>query len=158
MIKRTLSNVLFGSALIAVLGACGAPENNAMADQENNHEHAKEIVQTQEVEGAWENVDARSFREHMSDGGAVVVDVRTDGEVAQGMIPNAVQIEFNSAEFNSKFEELDKSSPILLYCAAGGRSGKSMQLLKDMGFNKVYNLEGGIGAWQAAEMPIEIPE
>jgi len=154
MITRTLSNSLFAFAMIAVIGACGAPSNDTAAIQEQ----PQEGIQIQEVEGTWEDIDASSFRQHMSDNGAVVVDVRTDGEVAQGMIPNAVQIEFNSAEFNSKFAELDKSSPILLYCAAGGRSGKSMQLLKDMGFNKVYNLEGGIGAWQAAEMPIEIPE
>ena len=157
MIKRILMNLLLGSAMIAVLGACGAPENNSTAAQGNDHEHAQEIAQVQEVEGTWEDINTSSFSQHMSDEGAVVVDVRTDEEVAEGMIPNSIQIEFNSAEFNSKFEQLDKSSPILLYCASGGRSGKSMKMLKDMGFQTVYNLEGGIGAWMAAEMPITKP-
>lgn len=153
MYKRTLLNALLGYALIALLGACGSSNGDAAVVQEQ----AEESAQPQEVKGTWENVDASSFQEHMSDEGATIIDVRTAEEIAQGMIPGAVQIEFESSQMKDMLNELNKDEPMLVYCAAGGRSGKTMELMKDMGFTKVYNLDGGMGAWQAASMPVETP-
>ena len=146
MNRRTILNALFGSALIAVLGACGASNNDPAVAQEPIAQ-AQESTQSQEVKGIWENVDASSFQEHMSDEGATIIDVRTAEEIAQGMIPGAVQIEFESSQMKDMLNELNKDEPMLVYCAAGGRSSKAANMLLEQGFTKVYNLDGGIGSW-----------
>jgi len=51
-------------------------------------------------------------------------------------------------DFERKIQELDKETPVYIYCTAGGkRSVDSMQKMKDLGFKEVYNLEGGLVAW-----------
>lgn len=84
----------------------------------------------------------------------LVLDVRTPGEVAEGKIEGATVIDFQDTTFTSMIDQLDKGQPILVYCAVGGRSGKTMDLMKEKGFKEVYNLEGGIIAWNAAGKPL----
>ena len=86
---------------------------------------------------------------------AILIDVRTPAEVQQGMIPGAVPIDYNSPDFKSKISKLDKSKPYFVYCAAGGRSSKAVNLMEEMGFKKVYNLSGGITAWQEEGLPVK---
>jgi|AntAceMinimDraft_11_1070367.scaffolds.fasta_scaffold69502_1 rhodanese-related sulfurtransferase len=84
----------------------------------------------------------------------IVLDVRTDGEVAQGIIPGAIQADFLGDAFQQKVATLDKNKPVFVYCAVGGRSSKAAKQLYDMGFMKVYNAMGGMNAWKAANYPI----
>ncbi len=84
----------------------------------------------------------------------IVLDVRTNGEVAQGVIAGATQIDYSNPHFEHQLEQLDKSKPIFVYCAIGGRSGSAVQLMQKKGFKKIYNLDGGINAWQRAGYPI----
>ena len=86
---------------------------------------------------------------------AVLIDVRTPAEVKQGMISGAVPIDYNSPEFKSKISKLDKNKPYFVYCAAGGRSSKAANLMEELGFKKVYNLSGGITAWQEEGLPVK---
>ena len=51
--------------------------------------------------------------------------------------------------------ELEKSRVYLVHCAAGGRSARACQKLAKMNFSELYNLEGGLGAWQRAGKPVE---
>jgi rhodanese-related sulfurtransferase len=81
--------------------------------------------------------------------GVQLVDVRTPAEYQTGHIANATNINFNDPSFKANMEKMDKSKPIAVYCAAGGRSGKSAALLTQMGFKTVYDLQGGMGAWRA---------
>ncbi len=83
----------------------------------------------------------------------VVLDVRTDSEVAAGVLPQAIQIDFYGNTFEQQIEKLDKNKPLFVYCAVGGRSGNACQMLASKGFKKVYNLAGGINAWRAAGNP-----
>ncbi|TAE59522.1 MAG: rhodanese-like domain-containing protein, partial [Bacteroidetes bacterium] len=53
--------------------------------------------------------------------------------------------------------KLDKSQPVFVYCAVGGRSGRSAQTLQQLGFTQVYDLEGGITRWQQEGLPVEKP-
>jgi rhodanese-related sulfurtransferase len=76
--------------------------------------------------------------------------VRTPEEWAQGIIKGAVKMNFYDADFSKQIETLDKTQPIYVYCKAGGRSGKTAKQLEKLGFTKVYDLDGGIGAWDEA--------
>lgn len=85
---------------------------------------------------------------------AVVVDVRTDSEFQKGHILNSVHIPLGL--FESRIQELDsfKSRPIVASCQSGNRSSRALSLLKKRGFTEVYNLTGGIMAWQNANLPL----
>jgi len=72
--------------------------------------------------------------------------VRT-GEVAQGMIENAIQIDFNASDFESKIAALDKDKEYLMYCRSGNRSGRACKMMQKKGFKNLYNLEKGYSAW-----------
>ena len=60
----------------------------------------------------------------------------------------------NKAQFEERVKYLDKNKTLLVYCAAGGRSGQAAVWLKEQGFKEVVNLQGGITAWNAAGKPV----
>ncbi len=149
MIKNKLPLLASTVFLVLLAVACGTSESSSDRGEGSNVNEANA--------GIWQTVSVEEFKTHMNDEGATVVDVRTDAEIVHGIIASAVQIELNSANMEVRFAELDKSKPVLIYCAAGGRSKKAMRALKDMGFLVVYELEGGMGAWQNAGMETSQP-
>lgn len=101
-------------------------------------------------------INASEFQELMKNKGAVrVIDVRTPGEVAEGHLPDAKNIDYQSDDFKSEIAKLDKKRTYLLYCKAGTRSAKAASIMKAAGFTHVYSLDGGIDAWKEAGKPIE---
>lgn len=101
------------------------------------------------------DISVEQFAAQMNAENAIILDVRTPEEVAKGKIAGALEMDFYSDDFNEQIATLDKNKAIYVYCASGGRSGKTMSRMSDMGFMEVYNLEGGMGAWLGANMPIE---
>ena len=95
------------------------------------------------------DLSAAEFVAKMDDPGVVILDVRTPGEVAGGMIDNAVHLDYRSPDFKQRVAELDKDKTYLVYCASGGRSGRTCELMESAGFEGLYNLEGGYGAYRA---------
>ena len=82
------------------------------------------------------------------DDNAVVLDVRTPEEVAQGIIPNAIAIDIYKGQgFIYEVEELDKSKNYYVYCKAGGRSAQACSVMNQLGFKNTYNLIGGFSEW-----------
>jgi rhodanese-related sulfurtransferase len=90
----------------------------------------------------------------MNRSNAVVVDVREATEYAQGHIADAKHIPL--AQLGERLKELTryKDKPVLLHCQGGVRSAKACDLLAKQGFTKLYNLQGGINAWQQAKLPV----
>ena len=79
------------------------------------------------------------------DEGALLVDVRSEGEYAGGGIEGSINIPIQ--ELAGRMDELgDKDAAIVLYCQSGGRSAMAKRLLETNGFTKVHDL-GGIGRW-----------
>jgi rhodanese-related sulfurtransferase len=78
-----------------------------------------------------------------------LVDVRTLQETTKGIIPNAQILDYNDPNFKINIGKLDKTRPIAVYCAAGGRSSGAAEILKGLGFTEVYDLSGGFRAWSA---------
>ncbi len=77
-----------------------------------------------------------------------IVDVRTPEEYKNGFIDNSQNIDFKSPTFDEDITKLDKTKPVILYCKSGGRSAKCSIKLKDAGFVKIYDLNGGITQWK----------
>ena len=84
----------------------------------------------------------------------VVIDVRTPDEFKVGHIAGAKNIDFQGADFAKALGKLDRKQTYLVHCAAGGRSTKSLEVFKKLGFSKVVHLDGGFNAWEAAGKPV----
>jgi rhodanese-related sulfurtransferase len=116
-------------AMALTLFACNAQQdqsNNTFSDMSNAQ--AKELIANQaELQ---------------------IIDVRTDGEVAQGMIEGAQQIDISKPDFEKQLASLDKSKPVLVYCHSGGRSKRAQNIMKEQGFTEVHNLASGFSRWQ----------
>jgi rhodanese-related sulfurtransferase len=94
-------------------------------------------------------VSQSEFKKLMKDSNAQIVDVRTANEVAQGKIQGSLNIDYFKSDFmETAKSKLDKNKPVLVYCAAGGRSASAAKDLKKAGFKKVYDLEGGYDNWK----------
>ncbi|MBW2508001.1 MAG: rhodanese-like domain-containing protein [Deltaproteobacteria bacterium] len=77
--------------------------------------------------------------------GALLVDVRSEGEHAGGAIEGSINIPIQ--ELSGRMDELgDKDAEVVVYCQSGGRSAMAKRLLEKNGFTKVHDL-GGIGRW-----------
>ncbi len=81
---------------------------------------------------------------------AVVVDVRTPEEYAGGTVLGAQNMDYLGESFWDQFEQLPADRPLLVLCRTGRRSARVCTLLKNAGFTNVYNLEGGLTAWETA--------
>ena len=88
------------------------------------------------------------------DNKTVLLDVRETSELNEGMLNDAIHIPLSN--LSGRLSELDKykESPILVYCRSGNRSGSVCRTLTGRGFDKVYNLAGGIMAWRDAHLPV----
>lgn len=83
-----------------------------------------------------------------SDTNAVILDVRTQAEVDEGKIPNAVHIDIHKGQgFLDKVEKLDRLKNYFVYCKAGSRSAQACAVMNQMGFENTYNLIGGFSQW-----------
>ncbi len=73
---------------------------------------------------------------------AVLIDVRTEQEHAQGALPGATRVE--TADLAERIASIvpDKGTPVVLYCRSGSRSSAAQDLLREMGYEKVYNAGG----------------
>lgn len=103
------------------------------------------------------DVNAGEFYDLIQTKGGLILDVRTPDELSGGYIPGSKNIDFYSADFSGQIEKIDKNQAVFVYCAAGGRSGKTMQKMKDLGFKEIYNLSGGFGSYAAAGYEVKKP-
>ncbi len=83
----------------------------------------------------------------------VILDVRTPAEYASMHIAKGVNIDFYATDFSTTLATLNKNKVYLLHCASGGRSGQVYTMMQNLGFQRVYNMTGGINAWSAAAYP-----
>lgn len=97
-----------------------------------------------------ETIDATVFAEKLkSTANLQIVDVRTPDEFNSKHLDKAVNINFNSPNFQSEISKLDKTKPTFVYCLSGGRSGAAIAKMKDLGFTEVYNMKGGMMKWNS---------
>lgn len=87
-----------------------------------------------------------------------LVDVRTPAEHKSGYIEHAQNIDLTSPTFDEDIVKLDKTKPVVVYCKSGGRSAKCSKKLKEAGFVKIYDLEGGLEKWKFKGLEIKTIE
>jgi phage shock protein E len=85
----------------------------------------------------------------------VVLDVRTPKEFEAGHIKGATNINFQDKDFAERVAKLDKSKTYVIHCAAGGRSARACEKIKDMEFKNMLHMKEGFNAWEKAGKPVE---
>ena len=82
---------------------------------------------------------------------AVLLDVRTAPEIEEASIDGHIDIDIQQPGFTEKVSALDKSKTYFIYCRSGNRSGQACKYMATQGFDKLYNLKGGMIAWMDTE-------
>ena len=96
------------------------------------------------------NLDQNSWTESIEKSkNSVVLDVRTPEEYDEGCIVNSINLNiYDSQFFMGELNKLNKKDFIHVYCRTGSRSFQACEIIKQLGFENVYNLEGGILEWK----------
>ncbi|HEX6915705.1 MAG TPA: rhodanese-like domain-containing protein [Chitinophagaceae bacterium] len=108
-----------------------------------------------------ENLSPEQVQNELAKGNVTLVDIREAEELKQnGKIPGSVHAPRGMLEFYADSSlpyhkpEFDRNNRIILQCASGGRSALAAATLKQMGYNNIAHLDGGINAWKEAGMPV----
>jgi|694.fasta_scaffold03165_19 phage shock protein E len=138
--RHLLSAVVLG---LFALTAC----SQAPADQSSKTGTEQSTVQTTV------DLTPQAFKQAIDKNEALLVDVRTPGEYASGHLEGSLNVDWTASGHEAEFAKLPKDRPLLLYCRSGGRSGQAMEYLRSKGY-QVQHLDGGIGAWMNAGLPV----
>ena len=90
-----------------------------------------------------------------SEGDHQLVDVRTEEEFGASHLKDAQNICVTMDNFKERVKGLDKNKPVYVYCKSGGRSAKAAKILTEIGFTKVFDLQGGITNWEEKGLETE---
>lgn len=89
------------------------------------------------------DISIEEFKEKRAETKGVLIDVRTQGEYDEGHLAETdLQYNLMNGEFQSQLDSLDKDETYYLYCRTGNRSGQAARIMKNAGFDKVYNVGG----------------
>ncbi len=99
-------------------------------------------------------VDASEFADAVEGNDVQLIDVRTINEWNSGHLEGALHFEMNNKDWSYQIETLDKEAPVYVYCGKGSRSATCAQQLKEAGFKKIIDLDGGVTSWKAAGFPL----
>ena len=108
---------------------------------------------TQSIELVTPAKAAQVIEEHP--GGLVVLDIRTPEEYAEARLPDAIMVDYYAPDFADQLDKLDKNVPYVMYCRTGNRSADAAETMKDLGFTRVYEIDGGIVDWYEQGFPID---
>ena len=101
-------------------------------------------------------IDTAELCRMQESGTVVLVDVRTDAEVARGHIAGAHHIPLHVLP--ARHAELEPGATTIIYCQSGGRSAQACAWLAEQGFAQVLNLQGGISAWLREGRPVVVQD
>ena len=135
-----MKNIIFASLLFIGVSttSCQSQTKSNSSKQINStisvDEFDKKLVETKDVQ---------------------LVDVRTPEEYQEGHLKNALNYNINGSDFDTELSKLDKTKPVMVYCLGGGRSAEASEIMEKKGFSEVYNMQGGIMKWNAANKPTD---
>jgi rhodanese-related sulfurtransferase len=83
-----------------------------------------------------------------------LLDVRSIAEMDRGMLPNAEKLPLHTLPV--RLNEIANDETVILYCRSGARSAQGVGFMAAQGYDKVYNLRGGVMAWQQNGLPLGV--
>lgn len=126
--NKILKTVVFIFLTISIIGC-------------NNKKPSKTITENGEINV----VTAAEFKEKSAN--QIIIDIRTPEEFVSGHIEGAININLFDKTFVTELSKLDKSKPIFMYCRSGSRTSSAVKKASNLGFEKIYDLQGGIISW-----------
>jgi phage shock protein E len=138
-----------GTIILLLSGAFPNGENVAggNAAAEEQEAIANQVVRTIPASQAFALIEQNGQNQDF-----IIIDVRRPDEFAGGHIASAINID--SSRFSEQLPGLDPNTTYIICCLRGGRSAAVRKLMRDAGFREVYEIEGGISAWEAAGFPV----
>lgn len=97
----------------------------------------------------------KMINENLGNSDFVILDVRTPEEYATEHFSGAVNIDVKASDFLDKMNTLDKNKTYLVYCKGGGRSANAVDKMKKAGYEKTFNLTGGITRWKSENRKLD---
>jgi rhodanese-related sulfurtransferase len=101
------------------------------------------------------NITPNEAQTMTSENQAVIIDVREDNEWDEKHIPGAIHVPLGQLKDRITELETYKNTPLIMQCQRGGRSVQASAVMKSAGFAKVYNLDGGLQAWEQSGFKTE---
>lgn len=135
-----LTSVAVALTAVAVLAGCSSPATVSVT--------AGPTAAAAPVGGT--SLNPADFAAAAKLSNTVLLDVRTPAEFASGHLAGAVNLDVESADFATTAGTLDPAKSYAVYCRSGNRSKVAMTALQQLGITSLYDLGGGIGAWQSA--------
>ncbi|GAB4398335.1 MAG: rhodanese-like domain-containing protein [Rhodoferax sp.] len=86
---------------------------------------------------------------------AVVIDVCEPNEYAVGHVAGARNVPLGQLQSRLGAEVKNKALPLILVCQSGARSARARAIARDLGYQNVHSLSGGLSAWRSAQLPVE---
>ena len=86
---------------------------------------------------------------------AVIIDVRTAGEVEKGKIKGSIHIPLDQIEDLIQDKIPNKEKTLYVYCLSGSRSAQAVLMMQQMGYEKVFSMKSGLLSWRSHNFPLE---
>ena len=137
------NNLALIAGLILLVTGCNRHANETSLS--SNQPPAKSSPQLVDVTEAKRLIAAKEV---------TILDVRTPDEFGAGHIAGAKNLNFYGEDFQSKLQQLDKNQAYLVHCASGRRSAQAGAVMSGLGFKSVYDLAGGMKAWEQANQEV----
>ena len=151
MIKNLVATLLY--ALLPLIACQPTQEKNQEETAPSSPATRGPSVQDERINV---KLDPSAFDTKLQEVGyEQLIDVRTPQEYKTGHLANSRMIDFKGKGFREKITQLDPKQPVMVYCAAGGRSTAAAALLEELGYPEVYELNGGINRWKEAGKALE---
>jgi len=103
-------------------------------------------------------LDPRAARERAQSGDVALIDVREPAEWSEGHLPGAVLVPKGSLPEQIREVAPDPSRPVVLYCGSGKRSLLAAETMRDLGYEDVASMSGGITEWKELDFPVVVPD
>lgn len=143
MIKQL---IIISTAIFTFSGTACSQKNNSENTDKSAHLATKV-----------ELLKPTDFSQSLKANPGVIIDVRTPQETKKGIIEGAKLLNLFDDNFEQEIDKLDKNTTYYVYCAAGGRSGETVELMEKKGFKHVVDLDGGYSKWQSEGLPTVMP-
>lgn len=155
---RLIASAAVAGALLVAAGCSGDELAEPVAEAASDAVDAVDAVDTGDTDGTTSTPDyglvTPAQAAALAASGVTVIDVRTPDEYAEGHIEGARLINLASGTFGEEVAALDRDDEYLVYCRSDNRSGQAVALMEELGFDRLWDLDGGTVAYTAAGFPL----
>ena len=146
--RTLLATTFLMAALISISTSCNSPQESS-DEQVESSEVAVQSQSSGDIESIEPGrMDIEMFDKLLANSeNGVLIDLRTPDEIAEGKIPKAIEMDYYGDNFEDDLKKLDRSGEYFIYCRAGGRSGSTLEMMEELGFERVFELEPGYEKW-----------